>query len=88
MEGLDLMMIVEGRELVSLKLQGAELETHMVAEQAISTAHHALMVRLNVEDIIIQDLQVANVDMYICSSAFAACGHAGSICLLYEANLK
>lgn len=58
--GLDVMMIVEGRELVALKLQGAEVHTEVAATGLTSPPHHALVVRVTVEDMIIKDLQVSS----------------------------
>ena len=60
MEGLDITMIVEGRELVSLKLQSAALQVETSATIQAHAPLHALVIRLTVEDMVIEDLQVGH----------------------------
>ena len=54
-------MIVEGQELVSLKMQSTELQMQMAPDGVSGSTHHALVVRVTVEDMIIKDLQVASL---------------------------
>ena len=55
--GLDITMIVEGQELVSMKLQGVGLQVDVGAGSPSSIAHETT---LNVDDLIIKDLQVSH----------------------------
>ena len=59
MVGLDMNMIVEGRELVGLKLQGAEAQVAVAASgPGRPVVHESTSAMLTVEDMVIEDLQV------------------------------
>lgn len=51
-------MVVEGQELVSLKLQIVELETVMAAAGQHLAGQDAMVVNFTVDDMIIKDLKV------------------------------
>lgn len=57
--GLDINMIVEGRELVGLKLQGVKAHVHSSASgPGHPDAYESTSARLTIDDMVVEDLQV------------------------------
>ena len=71
MVGVDLKVIVQGRELVSLQLLDAAMSLDMAPEPPPSLKGHSMSLALRIVDISIRDLQVRYID--VCSNRLSAC---------------